>query len=107
MMVGSSMGSNLALVGCAAVENCAGAVALSPSLNYFGVHTHDALGAGFPMMIVYADHDPYPADDMDEMKTLASDRLTLLTYTGRAHGMLLFGQDATLPSQIVAWLQAR
>src|SRR5262249_5246661 len=36
-LVGSSMGANLALNGCAAIEGRLGTVAISPGLNYFGV----------------------------------------------------------------------
>src|SRR5690349_21334777 len=36
-IIGASIGSNLALVGCAQDELCVTAIALSPGLDYFGV----------------------------------------------------------------------
>ena len=38
-VMGSSMGSSLALVGCSEAEACAGSVAISPGRNYFGIST--------------------------------------------------------------------
>lgn len=105
--VGSSMGANLALNGCAAISGCLGAVALSPGLNYFGVSTTDAVQAGFPALIVYADRDTYPKDDVPKMKELGGDSIELLVYTGRTHGVGLFKDDEKLAGTIVSWLAAR
>lgn len=107
MLVGSSMGANLALNGCAAVEGCAGAVAISPGLNYFGVKTADAVQSGFPALIVYADHDTYPKNDVPKMQDLGRDHVEILLYTGRAHGMILFKEHDELAGAIVQWLAAR
>ncbi|MEZ4670898.1 MAG: alpha/beta fold hydrolase [Anaerolineae bacterium] len=106
-LVGSSMGSNLALNGCAAVEGCTGAVAISPSLNYFNVATADALQAGFPSLIIYADHDRYPAADMPRMLELGGDHMATIVYSGRTHGIDLFKEHADLVGQIVEWLKGR
>lgn len=105
-LIGSSMGSNLALVGCTAVEGCAAVVAISPSLDYFGVKTADAVQAGFPILVVYADHDTYPRQDMPEMLELGGDHITTIHYPGRTHGMDLFSEYEDLGTQIVGWLQA-
>ncbi|MCA0455989.1 MAG: alpha/beta hydrolase [Chloroflexi bacterium] len=105
--VGSSMGANLALNGCAAISGCLGAVALSPGLNYFGVSTTDAVQAGFPALIVYADRDTYPKDDVPQMKVLGGDHIELLVYTGRTHGVGLFKDHEELAGTIVNWLAGR
>lgn len=106
-LAGSSMGSNLALNGCAAVEGCKGTVALSPSLNYFNVTTDTALQAGFPMLIIYADRDRYPATDMPTMLELGAERVTTIVYSGRTHGVDLFNEHEELAGQIVEWLKQR
>jgi pimeloyl-ACP methyl ester carboxylesterase len=106
-LVGSSMGSNLALNGCAAVEGCKSAVAISPSLNYFNVTTDDALQAGFPALIIYADRDRYPAADMPKMLELGGERVTTIVYSGRTHGVDLFKEHDELAGQIVEWLKGR
>lgn len=106
-LVGSSMGANLALNGCAAIEGCTGAVAISPGLNYFGVKTADAVQSGFPALIVYADRDTYPKNDVPKMQELGGDHLEILLYTGRAHGMSLFKEHDDLAGAIVQWLATR
>lgn len=105
-LVGSSMGSNLALAGCAAT-GCAGAVAISPSLNYFNVVTDEAMQAGFPALIIYADRDPYPAADVPSMLELGGDQATAIVYSGRTHGVDLFKEHDDLVPLIVDWLAAR
>jgi alpha-beta hydrolase superfamily lysophospholipase len=105
--VGSSMGANLAINGCAAIAGCVGAVAISPSLNYFNVTTNDALQAGFPVLIVYADRDTFPKQDVPHMLELGSGHTDTIVYSGRTHGIDLFGEYDDLIPAIVAWVQAR
>ncbi len=106
-IIGSSMGSNLALNGCAAIEGCSGAVVISPSLNYFGVKTADAMQSGFPILIIYADNDRYPKQDVPQMLELGRDYTASIVYTGRTHGMNLFDEHDDLPAQIIKWLQSQ
>jgi dienelactone hydrolase len=110
-VVGSSMGANLALVGCAEADSCAGAVALSPGLSYFGVRTGDAIAGGSPSLVIYADGDRYPARDVPRMAELVADAgletLTTLVYSGRDHGIdLLVTYDDIVPA-LIEWIQAR
>lgn len=104
-MLGSSMGSVLAVEGCYLYDPCPRAVALSPALNYYSVSIEDALAADLPVMIVYADRDRYPARDMDEIVELAGDDLTLFTYPGRTHGIDLFALDEALGASVVSFLK--
>ncbi len=106
-LVGSSMGANLALNGCAAISGCLGAVAISPGLNYFGVKTSDAVQAGFPALIVYADRDTYPKNDVPKMQELGGDHLEILLYSGRTHGIGLFKEHDDLAGAIVTWLAGK
>jgi dienelactone hydrolase len=106
-LVGSSMGANLALNGCAAISGCLGAVAISPGLNYFGVKTSNAVQAGFPALIVYADRDSYPKNDVPKMQELGGDHLEILLYSGRTHGMGLFKEHDDLAGSIVTWLAGK
>lgn len=107
-IIGSSMGANLALVGCAESAICRGAVALSPSLHYFGVYTESAVKAGKPALLIYADRDPEPAGEVPLMLEIAEangiEGLTTLVVPGRAHGMLLFDAIDDLAGEILAWL---
>ncbi len=113
-MVGSSMGSSLALNGCLDYADCRAAVALSPGLRYFGVDIQDAAAAPFPKLVVYAENDGYPARAMPTLEEIGVS-ITFIAYAGRAHGVALFNEsegDADGPPdpdaipQIVAWLNA-
>jgi alpha-beta hydrolase superfamily lysophospholipase len=106
-MVGSSMGSSLALNGCAAVDSCVGAVAISPGLNYYKVYTGDAVQDGFPALIVYAENDRYPKEDVPKLQELGGDHVQVITYAGRAHGIDLFKQEDSLIPTIVTWIGER
>ncbi len=106
-LIGSSMGSSLALNGCASFDPCKGAVAISPGLNYFGVSSESALTDGFPILAIYAEQDPYPSEDVPTMQELAGDAMSVITLPGRAHGIDLFRQDETLIASIVEWVKAR
>lgn len=103
-MGGSSMGANLALVGCAAVEGCSASVALSPGLNYFGVTTESAIASGRPALIVYADKDRYPKDDVPAMQQIPGGAVEVIVYEGRDHGVDLFRVHDDLAAAIVGWL---
>jgi len=110
--MGSSMGANLALNACANASNCAGAVALSPGLNYFGVRTHDALTTGGAMLLVYADRDSIPRRDVPRMWALVSEEshetsMHEIVYAGREHGRLLFEAHDDLLPQIVGWMASQ
>jgi dienelactone hydrolase len=106
-LVGSSMGSSLALVGCAAVEGCVGAVALSPGLNYFDVYTGEAVQAGFPSLIVYAENDRYPKEGVPTLQEIGGDSVQVIMYPGRVHGVDLFKEDEALIPLIVTWIGER
>lgn len=106
-MIGSSMGSALALTGCASFDSCKGAVAISPGLNYFGVSSEAALTDGFPILAVYAENDRYPSEDMPTMQDIAGDKMTVIMLPGRAHGIDLFREDETLIPSIIEWVKAR
>lgn len=109
ILIGSSMGANLALVGCAESEYCSEVVALSPGLHYFGVYTEDAITSGISALLIYAEGDPQPAREVPLMLKLAeengSESVTALAYPGRAHGMALFESVDDLTTEILAWLR--
>ncbi|MEQ8674571.1 MAG: alpha/beta fold hydrolase [Aggregatilineales bacterium] len=111
-VLGSSMGANLALNACADAEHCAGVVAMSAGLNYFGVTTWDALRSGRPTLLVYADRDSIPRRDMPRIRELiaevgAEGTVTELVYEGRAHGMILLDTEEDIIPQMIGWMRSR
>ncbi|HEX2618491.1 MAG TPA: alpha/beta fold hydrolase [Phototrophicaceae bacterium] len=105
--VGSSMGSTLALIGCSQIEGCVGAVAISPGLNYYNVYTGDAVQAGFPSLLIYAENDRYPKEDVPQLKELGGDSVQVQMYEGRQHGIDLFDVYDDLIPFIVTWIGER
>lgn len=107
-VIGSSMGSNLALVGCANDAGCRTAIAISPGLNYYGVHTEAALAEGLSQrsaLLIYSERDRYSALGVPQMLELASGEVGVHTYTGNRHGMDLFRtQGEDLIPRILDWL---
>src|SRR6185369_9428606 len=45
-IIGASVGSNLALIGCANDKDCVTAIALSPGSDYFGLRPNDFIADG-------------------------------------------------------------
>lgn len=114
LLVGSSIGSSLALMGCADAPNCAGAVAISPGMRYYGVNVEAAVSSGKPVLIVYAEYDRFPRRDVPLMLSAAEANdaaaaVNVITIPGRAHGMAMFDADADedLTVAIIGWLAGR
>lgn len=102
-VMGSSMGSALALNACDAYESCTGAVAISAGLAYYGLSVSDALAADFPKLLVYADRDRYPALLAPHVAELENPAIEQQVFVGRTHGMDLFTQYPNLIAQVIAW----
>lgn len=106
-VIGSSMGSNLALVGCANDSQCMTAVAISPGLNYYGIRPADSLGEGHSALLVYSRRDGYSGRSVPQMAEIASGDVQVQAYDGNVHGMDLFTtQGDTLIPLIVDWLNS-
>lgn len=89
-IIGSSMGANLALLGCADDELCRSAVAISPGWRYFGVGVSEAFGEGLaerPALLIYAERDRYPALGVPEMMKVATNPVDVIVYPGNLHGL--------------------
>ena len=103
-IVGSSMGANLAVIGCSAGgPTCATAVAISPGLNYFGyTPLAPALDAATqPHLLISSQRDGYPARATRELSA-SYPAVEVLWLEGNAHGMALLDEKTT--AEITAWL---
>jgi len=103
-VMGSSMGSALALNACDAYESCKGAVAISAGLAYYGLSVSEALAADFPKLLVYADRDRYPALLAPHVAELENPAIEQQVFVGRTHGMDLFTQYPDLLTQVIGWM---
>lgn len=104
--MGSSMGSSLAILGCAEDALCAGAVAVSPGWNYYNLRLEEAIALR-PVLVLYAERDRWPALGVPRMVDAAPDTLTVASLAGNAHGMdFLLGEAETLYPVLLDWLAA-
>lgn len=110
-VIGSSMGANLAVIGCADANTagigCVSAVAISPGRNYFGyTPLLPALTGGMAdrrVLFVTAEQDGYPALAAQQLPPQAPDGvIDVLWLAGNAHGIDLL-EPATI-NAILRWL---
>ncbi|HEX2908944.1 MAG TPA: alpha/beta fold hydrolase [Phototrophicaceae bacterium] len=109
-IIGASIGSNLALVGCANDETCVTAIALSPGLDYFGVKPETAITDGLrkrSALLVAAQSDMESANGVKQMAAAAKGDIGLRLYPGASHGTSLLSSAKTatsLTTLILDWL---
>lgn len=107
--MGSSIGSSLAIVGCANDAGCRTAVALSPGWASNGVRVEDALKTGLvgrKIFIMHTVRDRFPALGVPQMVQAAPDVVVIQTYPGNAHGMDMLRREETAMQRILEWLAA-
>ena len=86
--MGSSMGSTLAIIGCANDAACRSVIAISPGWSYYGISLEGSIAAR-PILVVYAERDRWPALGVPDMVATAPNTLSVTMYPGNAHGMYL------------------
>ena len=107
-IIGASIGSNVAIIGCAESGVCRGVVALSPGLDYRGVQPEPALVVGLAdrsALLVAAHRDSYSAESIEQLFLNATGDVTARLYRGRSHGTRLFDSDFDRVSRLILfWL---
>lgn len=108
-IMGASIGANVAIISCAESAVCAGAIALSPGLDYRGVKPEAALVDGLAdraALLVAAGRDQSSATAIRQMFLKAQGAVTAHMYSGRAHGTRLFESEYESVSQLILhWLR--
>ncbi len=107
-IIGGSIGANVALISCAQLEICRGAIALSPGLDYRGVKPESALVDGLAnraALLVAAQHDASSSTAIRQMFLKAKGDVSARLYRGRAHGTRLFDSAYDSVSRLIlGWL---
>ena len=107
-VMGGSIGSNLALVGCAANEGCLTVIALSPGLDYFGVKPETAVSEGLSRrsaLLVAARGDTDSAVAVRQMAGSSNGMLGAWVYSGFSHAADFFRNELdSVTNLIVSWL---
>ena len=108
--IGASIGSNLALVGCAQDELCVTAIALSPGLDYFGVKPQDFVAddlANRSVLLIAGNRDQASADAIRSMFVVAKGKVAAEMFNSATHGTAFFSsrreREALMPL-ILTWL---
>lgn len=106
--MGSSMGSTLAILGCAYDGACRTAIALSPGWSYSGISIENALTTnlvGRPILAIYAKRDRWPALGIPKMQKAAPEGVITTVFAGNKHGIDLFTQNSdAIWTSVLDWL---
>lgn len=114
VLLGSSMGANLAIIGCAndnvanPEDGCPTVVAISPGRDYYGkTPLAPALEAGLaarPVLFVTSEGDNWPVLAVEEL-TPDFPQITVRWLDGNGHGIDLLGE--TLVAEIIDWTNSQ
>ena len=108
-IMGGSIGANLAIISCAEISFCRGAIALSPGLDYRGLQPESALVDGLAdrsALLLASQADASSSAAIRQMFSRAKGAVTARLYPGRAHGTRLFDSDYdSLSGLILGWLR--
>lgn len=107
ILVGASIGANLAIDAMYRYTNILRGVLLSPGLDYRGVQTESPmkqLAKSQKTWFVAAEEDKYSADSVLTLQQLQRDTATLTIFSGSDHGTNLFNSQPALIPNIVKFL---
>jgi alpha-beta hydrolase superfamily lysophospholipase len=108
IIIGGSIGANVALNYAAGDGDIKGIVLLSPGLEYKGVKTEDAMAAysGRPALIVASEGDTYASQSSQKLYSLAGKKTQIKIYPASAHGTgIILSQNAA--PFILDWVQEK
>jgi pimeloyl-ACP methyl ester carboxylesterase len=109
-LIGSSMGSSLALLGCANDADCRTAIAISPGWSYQGLSVEEVFTSKLgsrEVFLIYAARDRWPRLGVPKMVEAAPGQVSVQEYRGNAHGIMLLDiEGETLIPLIIEWLDA-
>ena len=109
VLIGASIGANLAIRALAQHHEIPLAIALSPGLDYRGVKTDDAIQSLSPnqkVVLVASDDDDRPSwDSVHELHSL-NPSTVLIERHGLGHGTNMIDRDASLVDELLTYLSA-
>lgn len=107
VVIGASMGANLALHYAVKHRDVPAVVMISPGLDYKGVTTREKMAelGERPVLLMTSTGDSYSAASCSTLKPLAAGHCELREYAGTAHGTDLFDFAPSAVEQIFVWLE--
>jgi dienelactone hydrolase len=108
VIVGASIGANLALNYAADDADVRALVLLSPGLDYHGVETAAAMAkyGRRPAYLVASEEDGYSADSIGKLHEIAGAAAFKL-FRGAGHGTNIFQAEPSFEDELVTWLAAQ
>lgn len=109
-IIGASIGSNLALVGCGNDADCVTAVALSPGLDYFGVQPLESLVEGLKkrsVLLIASQNDRESANSVKAFVQAGMGEMGVQLYGGGLHGTEILNAPRyrnRMAMLIITWL---
>ena len=106
VIIGASIGANIAINYGAEDPDVVGVALLSPGLDYRGVKTAEAVKAygDRPLFIAASSEDKYAAESSRTLDGLAQGPHQLLILKNQGHGTQMLGKDNGLEEAIFQWL---
>ena len=106
VLMGASIGANVALNAAAQDEAVAGVALLSPGLDYHGVKTEPALKAygKRPLFLAASDEDAYAASSVRQLDSQAAGPHQMLILKNQGHGTEMLGKKNELEEALMQWL---
>lgn len=108
VIIGASIGSNLAIVALGDQLGLSAGVALSPGLDYRSVMTESsvqALEGSQQLLIVTSREDEYSFLSSEKLATL-NDRVEFWPQEGLGHGTTMFENDPALMNRVLDWIDS-
>lgn len=109
IMVGGSVGANLAIDAMGRFSEIDLGVALSPGLEYLGVTTEDAMKKiknGQNVFIVASKDDEYSYDSVEKLQGLNPSAVELKLYEDAGHAQRIFDKHPELMDELIKWLKS-
>jgi len=108
-IIGSSIGSNLALIFAASHQDVNKIVLLSPGLDYKGLKTEDAIAVyRGKVLIVASEEDSYSAESsrkLYKMSELEEGQKKLEIFDRAGHGTTMLASRPQLVEEILEWVK--
>ncbi|MBA3875228.1 MAG: alpha/beta fold hydrolase [Anaerolineae bacterium] len=109
-IIGASVGSNLAIIGCANDKQCATVIALSPGANYFDLQPNDFIVKGLrdrSALLVASQKDEPSISGVKQFTATAQGEIGVQLFAGNLHGTAILNSPVfkkRLTAMMINWL---
>ncbi|PIR66910.1 MAG: hypothetical protein COU51_01230 [Parcubacteria group bacterium CG10_big_fil_rev_8_21_14_0_10_36_14] len=108
VLIGGSIGANLAIDGMSRYSKIKKGVALSPGIEFLGISTEDAvknLSIKQKLFMVASADDTYSYDSVKKLHGLNPDSTEIELYDTTGHATKMFASEPELMEKLINWLK--